>query len=105
MSRLDYNKIKNLAASKRIPIKELARLCDLSEQGFHYMLKKQTMRVDTLEKICETLGVSPMELFEGDNHEFQPGSIVIPARTPENNDQLMQKLDIIIELLRLQKIM
>ena len=105
MSRLDYNKIKNLAASKRIPIKELARLCDLSEQGFHYMLKKQTMRVDTLEKICATLGVSPIDLFESENGEFSPSSIVIPARSAENNDLLMQKLDIIIELLRLQKIM
>ena len=105
MSRLDYNKIKNLAASKRIPIKELARLCDLSEQGFHYMLKKQTMRVDTLEKICATLGVSPIDLFENENGEYSPSSIVIPARTAENNDLLLQKLDIIIELLRLQKIM
>ena len=71
MSRLDYNKIKNLSASKRIPIKELARLCDLSEQGFHYMLKKQTMRVDTLEKICATLGVSPMDLFENENGDIK----------------------------------
>jgi DNA-binding Xre family transcriptional regulator len=105
VSRLDYNKIKNLSASKRIPIKELARLCDLSEQGFHYMLKKQTMRVDTLEKICANLGVSPLDLFENENGDINPSSIIIPARSSDNNDQLMQKLDIIIELLRLQKIM
>ena len=105
MSRLYYNKIKNLAASKRMPIKELARLCDLSEQGFHYMLKNQTMRVDTLEKICVTLGVNPRDLFENENGDFNPSAIIIPARTSENNDALLQKLDIIIELLRLQKIM
>lgn len=105
MSRLDYNKIKNLSASKRISIKELARLCDLSEQGFHYMLKKHTMRVNTLEKICENLGVSPLDLFENENGDINQSSIIIPARSPDNNDQLMQKLDIIIELLRLQKIM
>jgi DNA-binding Xre family transcriptional regulator len=100
-----YNKIKNLAASKRMPIKELARLCDLSEQGFHYMLKKQTMRVDTLEKICVTLGISPIDLFETENGDINPSAIIIPARTSENNDALLQKLDVIIELLRLQKIM
>lgn len=105
MSNLDYNKIKNLAASKRMPIKELARLCDLSEQGFHYMLKKQTMRVDTLEKICVTLGVNPRDLFENENGDFNPSAIIIPARISENNDALLQKLDVIIELLRLQKIM
>ena len=107
MSKLDYNKIKNLAASKRIPIKELARLCDLSEQGFHYMLKKQSMRVDTLERICETLGVTPMELFQSDteNEEFfSPTSVVIKAKESDYNDVLIQKLDTIIELLRVQKV-
>jgi hypothetical protein len=69
------------------------------------MLKKQTMRVDTLEKICANLGVSPLDLFENENGDINPSSIVIPARSSDNNDQLMQKLDIIIELLRLQKIM
>jgi hypothetical protein len=69
------------------------------------MLKKQTMRVDTLEKICVTLGVSPMELFENENGDINPNAIIIPARSAENNDALLQKLDIIIELLRLQKIM
>lgn len=86
-------------------IKELARLWDLSEQGFHYMLKKKTMRVDTLEKICVTLGISPRDLFENENGYFNPSAIIIPARTAENNDALLQKLDVIIELLRLQKIM
>jgi len=107
VSKLDYNKIKNLAASKRIPIKELARRCDLSEQGFHYMLKKQTMRVDTLERICEALEVSPFELFGS-----LDGSVDNPMATMSQNaqmsneraEQLLHKLDIIIDLLRLQKI-
>ncbi len=104
MSSLDYNKIKSLAAGKRIPIKELARLCGLSEQGFHYMLKKQSMRVDTLEKICASLDVTPMELFqtEGEDNEFgsSPSSVIIKAREADHNEALMQKLDIIIDLLR-----
>lgn len=104
MSRLDYNKIKSLAAGKRIPIKELARLCELSEQGFHYMLKKQSMRVDTLEKICEALGVNPLDLFQKDdgedNFDSGPSSIIIKAKEADYNDALMQKLDIIIDLLR-----
>lgn len=109
VSRLDYNKIKNLAAGKRIPIKELARLCGLSEQGFHYMLKKQSMRVDTMEKICETLGITPSDLFENDdvdalNQSGSGSSIIIKAKTTDYNDVLVQKLDTIIELLRLQKV-
>jgi hypothetical protein len=50
------------------------------------------------------LGVSPLDLFENENGDINPSSIIIPARSSDNNDQLMQKLDIIIELLRLQKI-
>ncbi|MGC6414435.1 MAG: helix-turn-helix domain-containing protein [Bacteroidia bacterium] len=107
MSKLDYIKIKNLAASKRIPIKELARLCDLSEQGFHYMLKKQSMRVDTLERICDTLGVTPMELFQSENINEElssPSSVIIKAKDSDYNDVLIQKLDTIIDLLRVQKV-
>lgn len=103
MSKLDYNKIKSLAAGKRIPIKELAKLCGLSEQGFHYMLKKQSMRVDTLEKICNVLEVNPMDLFIGDGNEEELqnlSSVVIRAKESDYNDILMQKLDTIIDLLR-----
>ena len=101
MSKLDYNKIKNFAAAKRIPIKELARRCDLSEQGFHYMLKKQTMRVDTLEKICETLSVSMYELFEDSDETIL--SSAAASQQQHSNKELLEKLDVIIELLKVEK--
>lgn len=102
MSKLDYNKIKNLAAAKRIPIKELARRCDLSEQGFHYMLKKQTMRVDTLERICETLEITMVDLFD-DNMDTSNVLGAIPSANSGSYTDLMGKLDTIIELLRAEK--
>lgn len=102
MSKLDYNKIKNLAAAKRIPIKELARRCDLSEQGFHYMLKKQTMRVDTLERICETLEITMVDLFD-DAVETSHMMGAIPSSNSASYGDLMGKLDTIIDLLRVEK--
>jgi DNA-binding Xre family transcriptional regulator len=102
VSKLDYNKIKNLAASKRIPIKELARRCDLSEQGFHYMLKKQTMRVDTLERICDTLEITMVDLFEG-NLDSTTTLGMIPSTNTNSHADLMGKLDTIIELLKAEK--
>jgi DNA-binding Xre family transcriptional regulator len=102
VSKLDYNKIKNLAAAKRIPIKELARRCDLSEQGFHYMLKKQTMRVDTLERICETLEITMVDLFD-DGVVVSNVIGALPANNTGSYDDLMGKLDTIIELLRAEK--
>ena len=101
MSKLDYNKIKNFAAAKRIPIKELAKRCDLSEQGFHYMLKKQTMRVDTLEKICETLGVSMYELFEETGDSIL--SSVVSGNQNSHQKEMLDRLDTIIELLKVEK--
>lgn len=102
VSKLDYNKIKNYAAAKRIPIKELARRCDLSEQGFHYMLKKQTMRVDTLERICDTLEITMVDLFEGNLDSTTTLGMLPPTNTNSYAD-LMGKLDTIIELLKAEK--
>ena len=102
MSKLDYNKIKNYAAAKRIPIKELARRCDLSEQGFHYMLKKQTMRVDTLERICDSLEITMVDLFEWNLDSTTTLGMLPPTNTNSYAD-LMGKLDTIIELLKAEK--
>ena len=102
VSKLDYNKIKNYAAAKRIPIKELARRCDLSEQGFHYMLKKQTMRVDTLERICDSLEINMVDLFN-DNMDVSNVIGALPATQTASHSDLMDKLDTIIELLRAEQ--
>ncbi len=102
MSKLDYNKIKNLAAAKRMPIKELARRCDLSEQGFHYILKKQTMRVDTLERICDTLEITMIDLFD-DGMDASNVIGVLPSTNSGSYNDLIGKLDTIIELLRAEK--
>jgi len=101
VSKLDYNKIKNFAAAKRIPIKELAKRCDLSEQGSHYMLKKQTMRVDTMEKICETLGVSMYELFDDSTESIL--STVVSGQQGNHQKEMLDRLDKIIELLKVEK--
>ena len=62
------------------------------------------MRVDTFEKICEALDITPMDLFltEGESEAggSSPTSVIIKAREADYNDALMQKLDIIIDLLR-----
>jgi DNA-binding Xre family transcriptional regulator len=102
VATFDYNKIKNLAAAKRIPIKELARRCELSEQGFHYMLKKHTMRVDTLERICATLEITMVDLFADTPVNTAIGGVSHEALA-SSNTELMQKLDTIIDLLKSEK--
>lgn len=66
------------------------------------------MRVDTLERICEALDVSPFDLFdsmEGSSSDLNALALAQSSQlSNERSEQLMHKLDIIIDLLRLQKI-
>ena len=66
------------------------------------------MRVDTLERICEALEVSPFDLFdsmEGSSSDLNALALAQSSQlSNERAEQLMHKLDIIIDLLRLQKI-
>ena len=61
-----YNKIKLLCDEKRISIPELSEKIGLSKTGLYKSIANKTMKVDTLEKIAETLGVSIYEFFEFD---------------------------------------
>jgi hypothetical protein len=66
------------------------------------MLKKQTMRVDTLERICDTLEITMVDLFEG-NLEATTKMGLFPSNNTNSYADLMGKLDTIIELLKAEK--
>jgi hypothetical protein len=66
------------------------------------MLKKQTMRVDTLERICDTLEITMVDLFEGNLDSTTTLGMLPPTNTNSYAD-LMGKLDTIIELLKAEK--
>lgn len=59
---MNYDEIKVLCDRQRIPIKELAAKCGITEAGLHQMLRNQSMRIDILEKIAEVLSV-PVSVF------------------------------------------
>lgn len=59
---MNYEQIKVLCDRQRIPIKELAAKCGITEAGLHQMLRNQSMRIDILEKIAEVLSV-PVSVF------------------------------------------
>ncbi len=66
------------------------------------MLKKQTMRVDTLERICDTLEITMVDLFEG-NLDSTTAIGLLPSNNTNSYSDLMGKLDTIIELLKTEK--
>jgi len=61
---MNYDKIKILAKKQKVKVKELAKTVDISEVGLYQMIRNQSMKVETLEKISEALSVSPVIFFD-----------------------------------------
>jgi DNA-binding Xre family transcriptional regulator len=61
---MNYEKIKSLAKKQKVKIKELAQTVEVSEVGLYQMLRNQSMKVETLEKISSALSVSPVTFFD-----------------------------------------
>jgi DNA-binding Xre family transcriptional regulator len=62
--QMNYDKIKILAKKQKVKVKELAKTVDISEVGLYQMIRNQSMKVETLEKISEALSVSPVIFFD-----------------------------------------
>ena len=58
----NLNLIKILAEKKNIRITELAEAVGLSEQQMHLIVRKNSTKIETLEKIAKVLGV-PVTFF------------------------------------------
>ena len=65
---MDYTTIKKIAKSKGLSIKHLAEKSGITEQGFHAMVKNNSMTISTLERLCETLQISLVSLFSDGEH-------------------------------------
>lgn len=63
--------IKALAESKNIPITQLAQAVGVSEQQIHLMVRKNSTKIETLEKIARVLNVSVSVFFDEDTTEIR----------------------------------
>jgi len=62
------DKIKKIAESKKISISKLISEIDMTESGFYAMLRNDSMKIKTLQKIADVLGVSVSYFFSELNH-------------------------------------
>lgn len=60
------HRIKELSKIHRTPIKSLAVMLGVTEQGLHKMIREETMSVAILERIARILGVSVCCFFDED---------------------------------------
>lgn len=79
--------IKCLAEMKNIRIVELANAVGLSEQQVHLMVRKNSTKIDTLEKIAKVLDV-PVAVF----FEEEAGAIHTPKRDNSEDQELIKEL-------------
>lgn len=72
-------RIKDIAESKGISVRELAERVGIKENQVHVMCRTNSTKIDTLEKIAQALGVSVSLFFddtltsiriEGDNNQY-----------------------------------
>jgi len=92
---MNFKRIKEICEKKRISIPELARRIDISKAGLYGAIKNETLRIDTLERIAETLDV-PITVFFSDE---QSGD----TEVPEHIKQLKATINDLVELYDLHR--
>jgi len=100
---MDYNKIKCLAEKRGISIAELCRRIGISDVGFYQMIPKNRMKINTLEKIADVLGVNPGYFFDKNNedvleYEIKKGENQ-PVEDPPDQDY-KNEIQLLRELLK-----
>lgn len=69
---MDYIKLRNTVENNKITITELCKKVHIDRKTFYNNLENQTLKVETLEKICLVLGLPVSEFFNkniGNVHE------------------------------------
>lgn len=62
----NLQKIRELSKIHKIPIKAVAEIVGVTEQGLHKMIREKTMSVEVLEKVARIFGVSVCCFFDDD---------------------------------------
>jgi len=97
---MNYNKIRELLEQKNITIIYLCRKAKITYSGFVQMMDKETMKVDTLEKIALILEVPVSYFFDEvlSPKEAQTDTLIHTLTTElETLKKELQLLKIVVE--------
>lgn len=61
---MNYNLVRNLAKQKGLSIREIGEKISMSDAGLYRAFINNSLKVDSLEKIADVLGVSPCYFFQ-----------------------------------------
>ncbi len=60
---MDYDKLISVVKSNELGVSGLFKKLNISRGNFYYSMENKTLKVETLEKICEALGVNIVQFF------------------------------------------
>jgi transcriptional regulator with XRE-family HTH domain len=72
---MDYGLIKKIAKDKKISIKMLAELCNMTEAGLYQAMNNKTLKIEKLEEIANILAVPIIIFFEKNSNTAEPGQV------------------------------
>jgi DNA-binding Xre family transcriptional regulator len=106
---MDYNRLKEVIETNSLGISGLFKKLNINRGSFYYSIDKKTLKVETLEKICEALGINVLQFFPNNEIEYtnksnkNRGLEVIHEEAPINFKekylQTLEKLNIANERL------
>ena len=65
---MDYNRIKTELEHQGKSVRELCFKIDITEQGLHQMIRKRSMKIETLERISNILSLPVSYWFEDEKN-------------------------------------
>lgn len=89
--------IRDICVANKMTLKELSERLGMTQNGLQHILNTNTTKIDTLEKIAETLNVSIGTFFLDTNSDFTNNKELklLHDRIKELEYQLMEKRELI----------
>lgn len=78
--------IKIITKNRGLTIKELCKNIGMSESGFYSALSKGNFKLDTLDKICDELGITVSMLYEHSKRTAEGSAYILSGPSPEENE-------------------
>jgi len=110
---MDYSLIKKELGYKNISVRDLCYRIDVTEQGLHQMIRKKSMKIDTLERISNVLGLPVSYWFESATNSentiskenisaaanLKNGKHLVPKVSNEEIDSLTKNLNEMLKVM------
>ncbi len=86
---MNYNKIENIRKQKKVSQRDLCKIIGITTVGYSKMIREESIKVSTLEKIAKVLEVPVIYFFTDD---VTPTNQVAEPSTPYGTNKLLEEI-------------